>query len=344
MKQIDATVWVLLGSRAGDNAQALELARRVGGETVEKPLRFNQLAGLPNWATGAGFATLEQQSRQTLKPPWPDLVIATGRRTARISLAVRKRSGGKTKIVQLGRPRLPLGRFDLVLTTPQYGLPPGANILELPIPFAAAKPVDAATLSLFQAAWQDLPKPWIVGVIGAAKFPQRLSKTEGLNFARSLSELAQVSGGSVILLDSPRSDRDALQHLAELVTVPKWLGQRGAGHNPYQATLALGDQFAVTSDSVSMVSEMLATGKPTTVFHLPVSGLVPRWRATAGLSAMLARSGILSPPRNVAGFMAGLEKAGWIGNLNEGRVATERADVTHALDRAVARVRALIAG
>ena len=342
MKQIDATVWVLLGARAGDNAQALELARRVGGQVVEKTLQFNRIAGIPSWVTGAGFATLENESRQILKAPWPDLVIATGRKTARISLAIKTVSRGQTKVVQIGRPRLPLTSFDLVLTTAQYNLPPGPNTLELPMPFAAAKSVDAASLKLFQETWKHLPKPWIVGVIGAAKFPVRFGGAELLHFSRCLNQLAQSSGGGVILLDSPRSTQGALQSLAAQVTSPKWVWQRGVGQNPYQAALALGDQFAVTSDSVSMVSEMVGTGKSTHVFHLPVSRLVPRWSAKVGFSAMLARTGILSPPRDVAEFISGLEKAGWIGNLNEGRGPTERADFAVALGGAVVRVRALL--
>ena len=42
----------------------------------------------------------------------------------------------------------------------------------------------------------------------------------------------------------------------------------GDGDNPYFAMLGLADAIVVTGDSVNMVSEACATGKPIHVFHL----------------------------------------------------------------------------
>jgi mitochondrial fission protein ELM1 len=46
------------------------------------------------------------------------------------------------------------------------------------------------------------------------------------------------------------------------------------GDNPYAGILALSDRLIVTSDSVSMVSEALATGHPVETFDL--EGRAPR--------------------------------------------------------------------
>jgi mitochondrial fission protein ELM1 len=46
----------------------------------------------------------------------------------------------------------------------------------------------------------------------------------------------------------------------------------GAGANPYFGYLALADQILVTSDSVSMISEACATGRPVLVERLPADG------------------------------------------------------------------------
>ena len=43
----------------------------------------------------------------------------------------------------------------------------------------------------------------------------------------------------------------------------------GAGENPYFGYLALADAIVVTGDSVAMVSEACATGKPVHVYGLP---------------------------------------------------------------------------
>ena len=119
-------VWVLQGSRRGDNAQARELAARLPALTEAKHLKYNWLYGLPNFLLGAGLASVEQGA-ECLTPPWPDLVNAIGRRSVPVARWIKKKSGGCTRLVHMGRPRAPLDIFDLVITTPQYGLPPGES-------------------------------------------------------------------------------------------------------------------------------------------------------------------------------------------------------------------------
>jgi mitochondrial fission protein ELM1 len=115
-------IWVLKGVRAGDTAQAMDLALQLGGRVEGKQLAFNAFHNIPNWLLGARVSQLTQDAKKLLHPPWPDLVVATGRRTAPVALWIKTQSQGKTKLVHIGRPRMALSRFDLVLTTPQYGL------------------------------------------------------------------------------------------------------------------------------------------------------------------------------------------------------------------------------
>lgn len=316
MAEASPHIWVLLGARAGDNAQALELARQLGGQVESKQLHFNGLSGLPNLALGSGFKTLRGDCG--LAQPWPDIVIATGRRAAPVSLAIKEASGGRTLSVHIGRPRMALDRFDLILSTPQYGLPRVENVVPLVFPFARAKTVSPELKVQFEEMWAQLPRPWIAGVIGAGKFPMRLGDTELVGFADGLNSLATRLGGSILLMDSPRSRTGAIRKVADHLDGPHWLWTRGVGDNPYQAALALTDQFAVTSDSVSMVSEMVQTGRPVHVYHLPVSGGVPRWSAQDGLAARLSQKGILSPPRDVRAYLSVLLDKGWIGDLGRG--------------------------
>jgi uncharacterized protein len=296
-------IWVLKGLRQGDTAQAMALALQIGGRVESKQLQFNHLHAIPNWLLGARVAHLTPSSRNLMRPPWPDLVVATGRRTATAAVWIKQQSGGHTRIVQIGRPRLHLSLFDLVVTSPQYGLPAGENIVSLSLPFALPKTVAADELQHFAEVWHHLPRPWILGVIGGGKFPLRLNVHDLVNFGQSLSQKAASLGGSVVLLDSPRSPVGALQQVGRCITTPYWQGSRDKGPNPYQAALKLSDHLAVTSDSVSMVSEMLATEKPVWVFRLRRSPLAPTWRSQSGIAAALARMGILHPPRDVDRFI-----------------------------------------
>jgi uncharacterized protein len=336
-------IWVLKGLRAGDTAQAMALALQIGGRVEGKQLAFNASHALPNWLLGARVAHLTEAAQSQLRPPWPDLVVATGKRTAPVALWIKRQSKGKSRIVHLGRPRMALNAFDLLVTTPQYGLPQLDNVVRLPLPFATAKQVDDATLNSFRSMWSDLPNPHILAVIGGHKFPQRLGVVELQQFAQALNRRASALNGSIVLLDSPRSPAGALQIVANTLTVAHWIYDRGRTGNPYQAGLALCDEMVVTSDSVSMVTEMLSTAKPTWIFRLPVSALTPHWKALSGLSHRLSAMGIFSPPRDVDGLMQSLLDQCLIGDLEVGMAPSNRNGFLDAHQRVVQRIKALLA-
>ena len=46
---------------------------------------------------------------------------------------IKSQSGGETKLVRIGHPRIDPGLFDLVVTTRQYPVPPGDNVVLLPV-------------------------------------------------------------------------------------------------------------------------------------------------------------------------------------------------------------------
>ena len=167
---------MLQTARAGDNAQVLEIARRLGGDPVVKKVTFNALHNLPNWMLGASLASLVPEAQRQFVAPWPDLVIAAGKRTVPIVRWIRAASGGRTKLVQIGRPRAKLAHFDLVISTPQYGLPRLPNVVELALPFASPLPVTPQEISYWTEEWKSLPRPWVMVSIGAGKFPQRLGE------------------------------------------------------------------------------------------------------------------------------------------------------------------------
>lgn len=320
LPQPKPVIWVLQGPRAGDNAQAHELASLLEAEVTCKHLRFNKLHLLPNLILGASASSLAAGSSKGLRPPWPDLVIATGKRSAPVARWIRQQSRGKTKVVQLGRARAPLSAFDLVITTPQYGLPAAANVIEIPLPFAATKNVDARELAAWRAAWAGLRKPLIAVAIGHAKFPLKMGRREARLLGRRLNSLAERMQGSLLLIASPRSVPRVIARIEAELSVPH-VAYRifDPQKNPYAAALVVGDHFVATSDSISMISELLSTGKPVDVFELPDRRMTLKWRASAGLCAWLSRSGILQPPRDVAGMARTLIEKGYVNALGEQR-------------------------
>ena len=76
-------------------------------------------------------------------------------------------------------------------------------------------------------------------------------------------------GGAVVATPSRRTGAAGLAVLRErLRGVPGEVWD-GTGENPYFAFLAVADALLVTADSVSMVSEAAATGKPVHIIELP---------------------------------------------------------------------------
>ena len=83
-----------------------------------------------------------------------------------------------------------------------------------------------------------------------------------------LVRLAKTSGAGLAVTPSRRTGAANEAVLREgLAAVPSVIWD-GEGENPYFGYLALADAIVVTADSVSMVSEACATGKPVYVFDL----------------------------------------------------------------------------
>ena len=74
-----------------------------------------------------------------LEPPWPDLVICSGRGAEAVAFWL-KRQNPKLRIVFVGSPWSEARAFDLVITTPQYRLPRAPNVLHNTLPLHDVTP------------------------------------------------------------------------------------------------------------------------------------------------------------------------------------------------------------
>ncbi|HUR21983.1 MAG TPA: mitochondrial fission ELM1 family protein [Vicinamibacterales bacterium] len=307
-------VWVLEGRHAGDNAQARAVATLSGGMVANKKLVFNALYHMPNILLGARQVSLDLQRSDPLAPPWPDLVVATGRRSVPVARWIRAQSGGGTKLVQIGRPRAPLDWFDLVITTAQYGLPHAPNVLQLRSPIVTADTAPAVQAEEWHDTFGTLPRPWIGVLVGGSRKPFRFDAPAARSLAVDASAMARELGGSLLISTSPRTPADTLDILAGALTVPHYLYRYGnRGPNPHQAILGLADRFIVTADSVSMIAEACLTGRLVFLADVPRKD----WRPSFDAGPLLARRGIKTPPRDITRQTSDLVKSGhavWLGS------------------------------
>ena len=290
-------VWVLADDRVGNVSQCLGVAEVLGLPYEVKTIRYDRLGALPNALRGSGLLGVTAEGRAGLCPPWPDLVIAAGRRTAPIARWIKRQSGAF--LVQIMDPGFP-GRsdFDLIVSPAHDRIKPAANILEITgAPHRVTPQRLEAEAALWQPRFAHLPRPWVAVIVGGATrkrpFPVEMAQALG----RRVAELA--SGGSVLLTTSRRTGPEQEQALAEALPEPRWLHLFSqGGDNPYFGFLALADAIVVTGDSVSMCCEACAAPAP--VFIWAPEGWVAAKHAR--LHDSLFRLGVARPLTSAASF------------------------------------------
>ena len=255
-------IWAFLGVRPGDNAQVMALARELGQPFDEKILSYNILHLLTGRFMGASRISLERRCREEVViPPWPDLIIAVGRRAVPIARWVRKQNGGRTKLVLIGHPRVNPSKLDLVFTTRQYPIPEAPSVHLLPVAMSPYRSPPARTEE--ENSWlQRLPRPHLLMALGGKTRYWRLPPEHLADAAEILARRADSRGGTLIVIGSARTDPAGLAAIEERLD--------GAG--PHQVLWQSRPRFAVlmddadeifpTADSVSMLSEAVITGKP----------------------------------------------------------------------------------
>ena len=269
-------VWVLADDRAGNRSQCLGVAAALGPDYLVKEIAYLPWAALPNAVLGASFIGLASSSRAQLTPPWPDMVIAAGRRTApvarRIGRLVKAGGGSGCALIQIMHPGAGVGDFSLI-AQPNHDQPAqGENIIPITgAPHRLTPERLKQEMSTWQGRFDDLAKPWIALIVGGSTRRRRFTPAMARELGARASKLALLAGGSLLVSTSRRTG-EAADTLIEAITAPsrifRW--DRGAVEdNPYHGYLALADTVVVTGDSVSMCTEACAGNGPVYIYAPP---------------------------------------------------------------------------
>lgn len=263
-----AECWVLSDGKPGMRNQCVGLAEALGVDFVVKTIRPR----LP-WRMLPPQLWLSPLSAQdvdgdALSPPWPKLLIATGRQTVAVALAIKRASAGRTFIVQIQNPAFALSRFDLVVA-PRHDEISGANVIVTE--GALHRVTDerlAREAARFGPLLADLPRPLVAVLVGGSNRQYRFTREAAERLADGLQSLVRRHGAGLAITTSRRTGEENELLLRDALSADNAYFWDGGGDNPYFGFLGLCDAIVVTSDSVSMVSEACATGKPVHVFDL----------------------------------------------------------------------------
>lgn len=255
--------WIITDGKVGMESQCLGLAEALGLVPLVKRTRLRWpwrhlgptlIRSVPRW----GLSPLGDD----LGGPLPDILIGSGRQSVLPSLLVRRLSGGAAFRIQIQAPGIDPGNFDVVIV-PSHDRLRGANVL---VTRGALHRVDAGRLAAarehFAARLDTLPHPRIAVLVGGGNDVFRLTPAVTARLAEDLAALARREAGSLLVTPSRRTGRESTAILRDrLAGIPGEVWD-GSGENPYFGYLAHADAIIVTEDSVNMISEAAATGKP----------------------------------------------------------------------------------
>jgi mitochondrial fission protein ELM1 len=246
---------------AGLQAQALGLAEAAGFAPKLIDLKPRALyAAIPPslWPEPLGAVNL--------KNPPKGLAFTVGGMGAAVGAALHRRGN---QVVQVQHPRMDLKKFDLVVVNKHDEIT-GPNVI---VTRTALHRVTPERLAADRAIWAPrfahLPRPLVAVLVGGSNGRFKLERAEGTSLARSLISLMNFDKAGLIITPSrrtPAAARDALQ----IALAPRgaWIWDM-QGENPYFGMLACADIIVATIDSISMVSEAVATNVPVLLAELP---------------------------------------------------------------------------
>lgn len=366
------SVWILADHKLGHTTQSIGLADALGWPYEIKQLRFNRLQWLGNRLLGAGLLSLDRRGSQSIDPPFPDLVISTGRAAAPVARWIGKRSHGRTRLVQMGRRGVHHrpDAFDLSVVCGFFGLPTHAARMETLAPLTA---IDDPALAEAAAQWADLfagaPRPHVALLVGGSSSAHRLEAGTAAHMVSQVQAWTRAAGGTLHVVTSPRTGAPAcaamnaaMDHLGSSDRFYQWRARDP--ENPYRGCLAVADILVVTGDSESMIAEAAATTRALYLYPVPARAQGPRRRFQAWvaaranfrapteavalrprtwldrLCARLIELGLVRPPRDLAEFHRRLVEAGHAHHFGEPLDATPRRPLRE-FDVVAERVRTL---
>jgi len=270
--------WVLTTGEAGMRSQALGLAEAVGLPIEEKRIAVRRpWAFLPGGVLPMPLSALDP-SGDRLAPPWPRLVISCGRRSVGAALAVKRFSGGTTRAVHVQNPKYGRSKFDLVIAMAHDRID-GPNVMTTQLALHGVTP---ERLAEARRIWRGKlgagNSPFLGVLIGGDSVHYRLTTETTEQLIRVLQRAYAAHGIRAVITPSRRTAEVTKQAIANAIAAEPFgrLWDEN-GDNPFYGILGLADRLIVTAESVSMVSEAVASGRP--VHVLPLQGRSTRHEA-----------------------------------------------------------------
>lgn len=264
-----ATAWLLSDGKAGDRVQLEGVAAALGVAAEPRIVRprapWSWL--MPHGPIDPGEAESKQNS--PIRPPFPDIVLATGRRTVPYVRRLKAISGDRPFTVFLKDPHTGRDTADLIWVPAHDRLRGNNVVVTVTSPHKVSKAVlEKAAEGPPPPPFDALAAPRIAVLVGGDSRHFRFTAKDIALFSGYLRQVIDQGAAPMVTFSRRTENSDPCLKTA----IAEALGGRGAvwsgtGENPYPAMLAHADAIVVTADSVNMVGEAVATGRPVLVFE-----------------------------------------------------------------------------
>ncbi len=259
-------VWAITGGRRGNDVLVLGVAKALG---VEPQLIHTHLK--PPWRWLSPYRTAFPGVRRdaAIAPPYPDLVLASGRQAAAHARYIGYRSGGRSFIAFFQKPAIDPRHFDFVWA-PYHDRLHGSNVTST---LLSPHLLTQETLRKEAEKWRARAltdcgtRSPVAVLVGGPNSAYAFTMDEFERLATHIVTLTEQNIFPMITV-SRRSPPAFAAHLrARLAHTPHFFWDN-EGENPYAALLGLAEHIIVTADSVNMVGEACTSGAPVQVFEL----------------------------------------------------------------------------
>ena len=272
----DPIIWALIDERPGTGNQCKGVAMALKAPFIEKKLIWSQLGLLPNFLIQTSLIGLRDASKRTIGSPWPELVIASGRRAANVARYIKRKNPKKCHLVQIMHPGYSnIDEFDLIaIPNHDIGVPDRKNFLRI---MGVPHSIDNDRLVEAEKQWiakfSNLKRPVIGLIVGGATKRRAFNKSMAIELANQTAKMVHDTNGSLVITTSPRTG-DCIDYLLDCLFskkiapsfVHRWRSNELLIENPYLGILAHADHLIVTGESTTMCSEACGTGKPVHIF------------------------------------------------------------------------------
>ena len=267
-----AKIWVISDGTAGMLAQSLALVQAMEMDFHDVRIFASPIYRLFPQLGAVPFMPISpRRSDRKLGPPWPEVVITCGKRMAGAALAIKRLSGGETKLVHIQDPRIDPSYFDVMVVPEHDDL--ASKGYEHVIPSRGA---------LNRLRHQDIKKqaksvkrtmrksaqPITAVMVGGHNRRYKAEVADFKKLASDIRQFAQKHNRFLYIIGSRRTPKKGLDAMQEVLS--DWPHQiwNGEGDNPYPGVLGLAEDVIVTSDSVNMTCEACFTGLPVYTAYL----------------------------------------------------------------------------